>query len=478
MTTARIYVRVSTTKQSDGASLETQLTACRRYATEHDLIVAGEYTDILSGTRDDRPHYQRLLDDLHPGEVVLAWRVDRLGRRKSEMFRFFEECKRRGIALVAVTQPEMSNELARDLLSVLAAFESQQIAERVKPNMITRASNGRWMARAPLGYRLPKPHEPDYADGHLVPSDDAPLVRDIYAHYLANGNYVSASLRFNLRPNYIKAILNSSTYIGVTTWDGLVVPGTHPPLVDRATWEATQARILTRRKAGRRYHEGSAMLTGLIYAEDTDMRMHHIVHRLRKKTMPRYYACNTVPSLGVRVTCRAEIAERIVLDDLRALALAPAARRAYERDLRRVAHSDPHRRAREALTRDRDRLQEAMNRAGIAYSRGLINETALTAVHRDQARERARIEAEGRTLPPAPDLAQVTPLLNLRVGLTARVDDLEARGDVPGLRRLIEALFRRIEVWDARADGTIGWTRRKTALEHPPRIVSVSIFAD
>ena len=52
---------------SSVASLDAQLTACRRYAAERGWIVKGEYQDVLSGKRDDRPQYQQLLTDVrHP----------------------------------------------------------------------------------------------------------------------------------------------------------------------------------------------------------------------------------------------------------------------------------------------------------------------------------------------------------------------------------------------------------------------------
>jgi hypothetical protein len=49
----------------DSVSLDTQLTLCRRYIAGKPLWeVGGEYQDMMTGTRDDRPDYQRVLADV------------------------------------------------------------------------------------------------------------------------------------------------------------------------------------------------------------------------------------------------------------------------------------------------------------------------------------------------------------------------------------------------------------------------------
>jgi DNA invertase Pin-like site-specific DNA recombinase len=63
---ALIYRRVSKDEMArDSVSLDTQLTLCRRYIAGKPLWeVGGEYQDMMTGTRDDRPDYQRVLADV------------------------------------------------------------------------------------------------------------------------------------------------------------------------------------------------------------------------------------------------------------------------------------------------------------------------------------------------------------------------------------------------------------------------------
>src|SRR4051794_16566160 len=104
LVTALIYTRVSTDEQaSGGLSLDAQLADCRRYAAGRDGWVLGsEYQDVLSGKRDDRPAYQRILADVRrlraEGKrvaIVLA-ALDRLGRDIQERVRCWRELDRLG----------------------------------------------------------------------------------------------------------------------------------------------------------------------------------------------------------------------------------------------------------------------------------------------------------------------------------------------------------------------------------------------
>lgn len=72
---ARVYLRVSTDEQ-DLARQETIVASAR----EAGFYVAAVYREKASGARPDRPELLRLVDDLQPGEVVIAEKIDRISR--------------------------------------------------------------------------------------------------------------------------------------------------------------------------------------------------------------------------------------------------------------------------------------------------------------------------------------------------------------------------------------------------------------
>ncbi|TMF01535.1 MAG: recombinase family protein, partial [Chloroflexi bacterium] len=86
-----IYYRVSSQEQArEGMSEAAQLEDCRRYAASRGWAIAGEYSDRLSGMRDDRPGYvalvaeaRRLRTGGRPVAIVVKW-LHRLGRKVLE----------------------------------------------------------------------------------------------------------------------------------------------------------------------------------------------------------------------------------------------------------------------------------------------------------------------------------------------------------------------------------------------------------
>jgi DNA invertase Pin-like site-specific DNA recombinase len=72
---ARIYMRVSTEAQD----LERQ-EGIAQAARAAGYYVAGIYREKASGARADRPELLRMIDDLQPGEIVVAEKIDRISR--------------------------------------------------------------------------------------------------------------------------------------------------------------------------------------------------------------------------------------------------------------------------------------------------------------------------------------------------------------------------------------------------------------
>src|SRR5262245_32547394 len=108
-TVALLYTRVSSEEQGkEGLSLGAQLADCRRYAAVHQWFIGGEYQDVMTGKRADRPHYQSLLTEARrlrrDGQqvvVVCKW-LHRFGRRVSERVRAWEELDRLGAPIHSV----------------------------------------------------------------------------------------------------------------------------------------------------------------------------------------------------------------------------------------------------------------------------------------------------------------------------------------------------------------------------------------
>jgi DNA invertase Pin-like site-specific DNA recombinase len=146
---AAVYARVSTTDQT----VDNQLLELRRYA-EARQWTAAEYCDSgVSGAKDRRPELDRLLADAKRRrfDVLLVWRLDRLGRNLKHLVVLLDELQALGIAFVSLgegidcTTP--AGRLQLHVLAALAEFERGRIQERVKAGLARVRASGERLGR-------------------------------------------------------------------------------------------------------------------------------------------------------------------------------------------------------------------------------------------------------------------------------------------------------------------------------------------
>ena len=98
---AAIYARVSTLDQEP----ENQLAELRRYVHARSWAEAAEYVDHgVSGARDRRPALDRLVADARRRrvDVLVVWRLDRLGRNLRHLVTLLDELHAVGVAFVSL----------------------------------------------------------------------------------------------------------------------------------------------------------------------------------------------------------------------------------------------------------------------------------------------------------------------------------------------------------------------------------------
>jgi len=141
------YMRVS-------SSDERQSVALQRDA----LIAAGVderhlHQDRASGARDDRPGLKICLGELRKGDVLVVWKLDRLGRSLSHLIRIVEELKVHGVAFRSLTEAiDTTNSHGAFLFNLfgsLAEYERALITERVNAGLAAARRRGRKGGRPP-----------------------------------------------------------------------------------------------------------------------------------------------------------------------------------------------------------------------------------------------------------------------------------------------------------------------------------------
>ena len=146
------YARVSTTEQE----LRLQVDALQAQGCRAELI----FVDTASGAKADRPGLTQCLETLAAGDLLLVWRLDRLGRSMAHLVTLVEELREQGIGFRsicdgAIDTTTASGELVFNIFSALAQFERRLIQERTRAGLAAARARGRLGGRPALD-----PHDP------------------------------------------------------------------------------------------------------------------------------------------------------------------------------------------------------------------------------------------------------------------------------------------------------------------------------
>lgn len=137
------YVRVSTNDQN---------TALQRDALERsgcELI----FEDKMSGKTAERPGLKKLLKRLYPGDTLVVWKLDRLGRSMRNLVILVEELKQRSVNFRSLTDSiDTSTPMGRfffHIMGALAEMERELIVERTRAGLAAARAQGRIGGRRP-----------------------------------------------------------------------------------------------------------------------------------------------------------------------------------------------------------------------------------------------------------------------------------------------------------------------------------------
>jgi DNA invertase Pin-like site-specific DNA recombinase len=138
------YVRVS---KNDGTqTLSPQLDAMLAAGVESNRI----YEDLASGRKDDRPGLNACLKALQPGNTLVVWKLDRLGRDLKHLVKTLDDLRTRGVGLkvlagagAQIDTTTSNGRLFFGIFAVLAEFERELIVERTQAGLAAARARGR-----------------------------------------------------------------------------------------------------------------------------------------------------------------------------------------------------------------------------------------------------------------------------------------------------------------------------------------------
>jgi DNA invertase Pin-like site-specific DNA recombinase len=147
---ASLYARVSTNDQT----CENQLLELRQYCSARGWTICREYVDQgVSGSKDRRPALDQLAADARRRrfDVLICWRLDRLGRSLKHLIVTLDEFQSLGVAFVSLAEgidaTTPAGRLQMHILGAIAEFERARIQERVKAGLARAKASGTRLGR-------------------------------------------------------------------------------------------------------------------------------------------------------------------------------------------------------------------------------------------------------------------------------------------------------------------------------------------
>ena len=285
------YFRVSTSRQTGErhSSLDTQEAHYREYCQSHNHKSVETFTDVVTGRRDDRKEYRRMVEYALAGDadIVVVQFLDRFGRNPREILRRYWELEEKGIKVVA-TDEDISEELILLVRAGVAGAESKKTSQRVRANMGRAVAKGVHAARPPYGLRPLR----EIVEGKInlrweIDPEEGPIVKEMVRlatednlGFKAIGDMLSAKgcrarggrpfASFTVQKTINNPAIKGTLVYGRKPRKGnpvvekIEVPNFFPAILSEEEWSKLQERLNIRREQPRgKANAGVYILSGI-----------------------------------------------------------------------------------------------------------------------------------------------------------------------------------------------------------------------
>lgn len=257
--TVALYGRVSSQRQAEELTIQSQVDALLERTRQDGLIVAEEHYFLdegYSGSTLQRPALERLRDLVHCGGLdrVYVHSPDRMARNYAYQFILLDEFKKHDVEVVFLNHDSQNRspegEMLLQMQGIIAEYERAKILERTRRGRRYAAKQGKVsaLAHAPYGYRYVSKRDGDGEARYDIVLDEASLVKEMFTWVGIEGLSLGDVIR-RLADRGIP------TATGKAKWDRATVHG----ILRRSTYTGAakfpQTQLIPR-KPGRRPKRG------------------------------------------------------------------------------------------------------------------------------------------------------------------------------------------------------------------------------
>ena len=271
------YVRISSIKQIDNESPETQKEKIQQYADANDIEIIKDgwfFDEAKSGKNADRQELQNLLKFAfqYKGQIdyVIVYKMNRASRDlDSYITQVRVALQSRGISVRSATEPVDETNMGRfmeGLFVLLGQLDNDGKRETTIDNMKALADQGYWQHPPIVGYDITKiPNDRGKLRPSMKPNSMAPKVAKVLERFslgdISKAELTRYAAHIGLRSRYstkmsedsINRLLHAPEYAGYVHdkfTDYELVGGKHPAIISRDIFEHNQALLNAKTRAG------------------------------------------------------------------------------------------------------------------------------------------------------------------------------------------------------------------------------------
>lgn len=259
------YIRISSERQINGESPETQKAAIQTYADSHSVeVVKWFYDEAKSGKNTDRPELQNMLAYARKHKLeldhVIVYKMSRASRDiVTYTTGFYLPLHELGITIRSATEPideTATGQFMGGIGVLVAQLDNANKRDMTVDNMKSLAYQGYWQHPPVLGYEIHKiKNDIGKLRSTLKPNSQAPLLKEVLERF-SQGDITKAELtryaasiglrsRYGkiLKPEGIHQLLKKAVYAGYIS-DGFtgyeLIEGKHEPIISLETYNRNQ----------------------------------------------------------------------------------------------------------------------------------------------------------------------------------------------------------------------------------------------
>lgn len=246
---AVIYARYSSDSQTE-QSIEGQVRVITDYAKSHNIPIIDSYIDrAISGTREDRPEFQRMLKEAKNKAFgyVLVYKYDRFSRDRLTSLLSKKELGKNGVKVISVTEyisDDPQGILFESIIDGYSEYYSAELAQKVRRgNRESRLKGLYTGGHVIYGYKI-------VDKKYQIIEEEAVIIKKIFDDIVNGKTFKEICDELNAKGlthkgskftvSFISKLVLNEKYIGKITTNGELFTNIVPAIIDEKTFYAAK----------------------------------------------------------------------------------------------------------------------------------------------------------------------------------------------------------------------------------------------